>query len=58
MARVRKMVTLVSTTDDDYCAAASLRRKTTSEGKKLFHDRLRRLCGFPPAKNSVPHEGS
>jgi len=35
MARVRDMVTLVPTTDDDYCAAAILRRTTTAEGRKL-----------------------
>ena len=33
MARVRKIVTLVSTTDEDYCLGANMRRKTTSAGK-------------------------
>jgi PIN domain nuclease of toxin-antitoxin system len=35
MARIRKMVTLVLTTDEDYCEGAAMRRKTTSAGKKL-----------------------
>lgn len=35
MGRVRKMVTLVPTTDEDYCEGAAMRRKTTSAGKKL-----------------------
>ena len=35
MARVRKMVTLLSTTDGDYCEGAAMRRKTTGAGKKL-----------------------
>ena len=35
MARVRKIVTRVSTTDEDYCLGATMRRKTTSAGKKL-----------------------
>jgi predicted nucleic acid-binding protein len=35
MARVRKMVTLVSTTDEDYCLGSTMRRETTGAGKKL-----------------------
>jgi predicted nucleic acid-binding protein len=35
MARVRKIVTLVPTTDEDYCLGAAMRRKTTSSGKNL-----------------------
>jgi PIN domain. len=35
MARVRKMVALMPTTDEDYCEGAAMRRKTTRTGKKL-----------------------
>lgn len=35
MARVRKMVALAPTTDEDYCEGAAMRRKTTGAGKKL-----------------------
>jgi len=35
MEQVRTIITLIPTTDEDYCSAAGLRRTTTGEGKKL-----------------------
>lgn len=35
MERVRKMVVLKQTTDEDYCSGAAMRRVTTSAGRKL-----------------------
>jgi len=35
MARIRKIITLVSTTDGDYCEGSAMRRKTNNAGKKL-----------------------
>ena len=49
MVLVRKMVSLETTTDEDYCEAAAMRRTTTIAGKKLIHDRLRWLFCCKPA---------
>jgi hypothetical protein len=38
MAHVRKIVTLMPTTDEDYCSGAVMRTTTTREGKKLFNN--------------------
>ena len=35
MEHVREMITLVPTTDEDYCSGAVTKRSTASQGKKL-----------------------
>ena len=51
MARVRKIVTRVSTTDEDYCLGATMRRKTTSAGKSSPRSIVSVML-FPAGKKS------